>query len=77
VGSIFIRFPDGKREFRMSERTLEVGHFVNHAGQRYRVTHITDDGDGRTLAIVALESPSIGEVLSSEDGGIVLEEIFA
>jgi hypothetical protein len=77
VDSIFIRFPDGTREFRMGGRVLEVGQLVHHAGERYRVTQITEDGGGHPLAIVALESPSIGDVLASEDGGIVLEEILA
>jgi hypothetical protein len=63
------------REFRLSEKALAVGDLVRFDGERYRVTRITSDGDGRSVAVVALESPSIGDTLKSEDGGIVLEEL--
>lgn len=77
MGSVFIRFPNGTREFRMSEKPLEVGDVVRHDGERYRVTHITSDRDGLSTVIVTPESPTIGDMLRSEDGGIVLEEIVA
>ena len=50
---------------------------VRHDGERYRVTHITSDRDGLSTVIVTPESPTIGDMLRSEDGGIVLEEIVA
>jgi hypothetical protein len=33
--------------------------------------------DDTTSLAAALESPSVADVLTSEDGGVVLEEIFA
>ena len=69
-----VRFPDGSKEFRFPEKMLEEGDVVWHEGERYRVVHVTTD-DGNSSATVELDSEDIGDLLSSERGGIQLVPI--
>jgi hypothetical protein len=73
--SLFIRFPDGTREFRMTERALGVGDRLRNGGHTWRVISVTSDVTGRTIVVVEPESPTVGETLRSEEGALVLEEI--
>ena len=71
MSSVVIHFPDGSREFRFPEEPLEVGTVVWHAGERYRVIHVAND-DGRSAVTVEPDTEDIGDLLSSERGGILL-----
>jgi hypothetical protein len=72
MGVIVIRFPDGDKEFRYPDPELVEGDVVWHDGERYRVIHITADGGGARNVTVELDSDDLGELLSSERGGIQL-----
>ena len=69
-----VRFPDGSKEFRFPEKMLEPGDVVWHEGERYRVVHVTTDDDSSSVT-VELDSEEIGDLLSSERGGIQLVSI--
>jgi hypothetical protein len=71
MNSVVVRFPDGTREFRYPEKGLEEGDVLWHDGQRYRVVHVSDDGN-QPVATVELESDDLGDVLQSERGAIEL-----
>jgi hypothetical protein len=68
---IVVRFPDGSREFRYPERELEPGDVIWHAGESYRVVHVSEDGGPPTVTVEP-ESDGLGDLLSSERGGIQL-----
>ena len=72
---LVVRFPDGSREFRYPEKMLEKDDVIWHEGARYQVVSIGTDGDSKTVAIVEPESPSLGEMLKSEEGAIRLTAI--
>jgi hypothetical protein len=72
MGSIVVRFPDGTKEFRFPEKMLVEGDVVWHDGARFRVISVSENGDGRAVAVVEPESPSVGELLQSEEGAIRL-----
>jgi hypothetical protein len=74
MSSFVVRFPDGSKEFRFPEKMLEEGDVVWHEGQRYRVVHITTDS-GSSSVTVELDSENLGDLLSSERGGIQLVPI--
>ena len=69
-----VRFPDGSKEFRFPEKMLEAGDVLWHEGERYRVVHVTTD-DGNSSVTVELDSEDLGDLLSSEHGGIQLVPI--
>ena len=69
-----VRFPDGSKEFRFPEKMLEAGDVIWHEGERYRVVHVTTD-DGNSSVTVELDSEDLGDLLSSERGGIQLVSI--
>jgi hypothetical protein len=75
VSSILVRFPDGTKEFRYPEKELEEGDIVWHDGARFRVVSISADAGDKPIAHVEPESPSIGELLQSEEGAIHLAPI--
>jgi hypothetical protein len=72
MSSIVVRFPDGSKEFRYPERMLEAGDVVFHDGSRFIVTGVSTDGGGQFIAVVEPESPSVGDLLQSEEGAIRL-----
>lgn len=74
MNSLIVRFPDGSREFRYPREPLKAGDTVWHDGQRFRVLAVSQDGGPQT-ATVELDSDSLGDLLQSERGGIVLELI--
>lgn len=70
--SLFIRFPDGTREFRDSGGGLKAGDRVWHDGKPYRVLAIRADDGGPPMATVELDSDDLGDLLASERGGLEL-----
>jgi hypothetical protein len=68
---IVIRFPDGSREFRYPGRPLAVGDLVWHDGDAYRVLHVAEDGGPPTVTVEP-DSDDLGDLLSSERGGLQL-----
>jgi len=71
--ALIVRFPDGTREFRYPERPLKEGDAIWHEGRRYHVVSIVDDaGGGQVSAIVEPDAESIGDLLNSEEGALVL-----
>ena len=75
MSSVFIRFPDGSREFRYPAKPIEEGDLLWHDGKAFRVLAIDDGGAGGAQIItVEPDSDDLGDVLQSERGGIVLEE---
>jgi hypothetical protein len=72
MSSVVVHFPDGSREFRFPQEPLKEGDIIWHAGERYRVVHVTtDDGDNPAVTVEPA-SEDLGDLLSSERGGIQL-----
>jgi hypothetical protein len=68
-----VRFPDGTREFRYPEHPLKDGDAVWHDGVRYHIVSVSEDADGNQLTVTVERDPeTIGDVLSSEEGALVL-----
>jgi len=73
VPAFVVRFPDGSKEFRYPEQPLEVGAAIWHDGERYRVVHVQEREGGDLLTVTVEPDPeSIGDLLSSEEGALVL-----
>ena len=71
--ALIVRFPDGSREFRYPDRPVEVGDHIWHDNVRYHVVSASEDGDGEQLTVtVEPEAESIGDLLGSEEGALVL-----
>ncbi len=71
--ALIVRFPDGTREFRYPEQPLEVGNAIWHDGTRYHVISISEDAGGDQLTVTVGPDPeSLGDLLSSEEGALVL-----
>ena len=71
MASIVVRFPDGTKEFRFPETMLEENDVTWHAGERFRVISVQEDGGER--AVLTVEPASgMGDVLRSEEGAIRL-----
>ena len=71
--ALIVRFPDGSREFRYPDRPVEVGGAIWHDNVRYHVVSVTEDGDGDQVTVTVEPDPeSIGDLLSSEEGALVL-----
>ena len=64
--------PDGTEAFRYPGRPLEVGDAIWHDSIRYHVVSVEDE-DGEQLAVTVEPDPeSIGDLLTSEEGALVL-----
>jgi hypothetical protein len=73
VPALIVRFPDGSREFRYPEIPLGVGDTIWHDNVRYHVVSVTGNDDGDRLTVtVEPDAESIGDLLSSEEGALVL-----
>ena len=71
--ALIVRFPDGTREFRYPERPVEVGDAIWHDNVRYHVISVTEDAAGDQLTVaVEPDAESIGDLLGSEEGALVL-----
>lgn len=71
--ALIVRFPDGSREFRYPDRPLEVGDAIWHEGTRFHVVSVSENGDGEQLTVTVEPDPeSIGDLLGSEEGALVL-----
>jgi len=71
--ALIVRFPDGTREFRYPERPVEVGDAIWHDNVRYHVISVTEDAEGDQLTVtVEPDVESIGDLLGSEEGALVL-----
>ena len=71
--ALIVRFPDGTREFRYPERPLDVGDGIWHDNVRYHVISVTEDAEGDQLTVtVEPDVESIGDLLGSEEGALVL-----
>lgn len=72
MSSIYVRFPDGTREFLYPSRELKEGETIWHDGTRYRVLSIAQN-DWRPLNVtVEPETEDLGDLLSSEEGALRL-----
>jgi hypothetical protein len=69
---LVVRFPDGSREFRFPGRELTEGDRVWHEGQAYRVLHVVAEDGSTPIVTVEPDSDDIGDLLSSERGGLQL-----
>jgi hypothetical protein len=67
---MLVRFPNGDREFRLTEKMLEEGDVIWHAGARYKVISVS--GDEQPTVTVEADSDALGDVLRSEEGAITL-----
>ena len=71
--ALIVRFPDGTREFRYPDRSLEVGDAIWHDNVRYHVVSVAeDDGGDQVTATVEPDAESLGGLLGSEEGALVL-----
>jgi hypothetical protein len=72
MSSIFVRFPDGTREFLYPSRELKEGDTIWHDGTCYRILSIAQN-DGRPLNVtVEPATDNLGDLLSSEEGALRL-----
>lgn len=72
MGSFIVRFPNGDKEFRYTERDLEEGDSVWHDGTRYRVLSVASE-DGRMQSVtVEPDADDLGDLLKSERGALAL-----
>jgi hypothetical protein len=75
IRSIYVRFPDGTREFLYPSRELEEGDSIWHDGTRYRVLSIAQtDGQPYTVTVEP-ETDSLGDLLRSEEGAVRLVSV--
>jgi hypothetical protein len=73
VPALIVRFPDGSREFRYPDRPVDVGDAIWHDNVRYHIVAVTEDGGGEQLTVTVEPNPeSIGDLLGSEEGALVL-----
>ena len=70
--SIVVHFPEGSKEFGLPAEPLKAGDVIWHEGARYRVVHVGDEDGARPSVTVERDSEDIGDLLTSERGGIVL-----
>jgi hypothetical protein len=70
--SIYVRFPDGTKEFLYPSRELKEGDTIWHDGTRYRVLSIAQDDGKPQNVTVEPEPESLGDLLSSEEGALRL-----
>ena len=70
--ALIVRVPDGSKEFLYPGRPLEVGDPLWHDGARYHVVAISENGNGDLTLTVEPDTESIGDLLSSEEGALVL-----
>lgn len=69
-----VQFPDGSREFRYPPQELKEGDRIWHDGKPFRVLAIASE-ERRLTVTVELESDELGDLLQSERGGVVLDEL--
>ena len=73
VPALIVRFPDGSREFRYPDRPIEVGDAIWHDNVRYHVVSVSEGDGGEQLTVIVEPEPeSIGDLLGSEEGALVL-----
>jgi hypothetical protein len=72
LSNVVVHFPDGSREFRYPPEPLVEGDIIWHDAQRYRVVHVGTDDEENPVVTVEPDPDDIGDVLSSERGGIRL-----
>jgi len=71
--ALIVRFPDGTREFRYPERPLVEGDTLWHDNVRYHVVSVSEDAGGDQVNVtVEPDAQSIGDLLRSEEGALVL-----
>jgi hypothetical protein len=72
MSAFVVHFPDGSKEFRFPSEPLKEGDAIWHEGARYRVLHVTSH-DGAGASVTVERAPDdIGDMLRSEQGGIML-----
>jgi hypothetical protein len=75
MSSIYVRFPDGSKEFLYPSREIEEGDTIWHDGTRYRVLSIAQN-DGRPLSLtVEPEADSLGDLLRSEAAALRIDPL--
>jgi hypothetical protein len=72
MSSIYVRFPDGTKEFLYPSRELKEGDPIWHDGARYRVLSIAQDDGQPQNVTVEPAAESLGHQLSSEEGALRL-----
>ena len=70
--NVVVRFPDGSREFRFPAAPLEEGGIIWHDSAPYRIIRVDTDDNDNAVVTVELDSDDLGDLLSSERGGIQL-----
>jgi hypothetical protein len=75
MSSIYVRFPDGSKEFLYPSREIKEGDAIWHDGIRYRVLSIAQN-DGKPLTLtVETASDGLGDLLRSEEGALTLDPL--
>lgn len=71
--ALIVRFPDGTKEFRYPDHPVEAGDTIWHDGTRYHVISVTEEEGGDRLTVtVEPDAETIGDMLGSEAGALVL-----
>jgi hypothetical protein len=72
MSSIYVRFPDGSKEFLYPSRELKEGDTIWHDGTRYRVLSIAQNDGKPQNVTVEPEAENLGDLLSFEEGALRL-----
>jgi hypothetical protein len=72
LSSIYVRFPEGTREFLHPSRQLQEGDIIWHDGTRYQILSIAANDGQPPSVIVEPEANRLGDLLRSEEGALRL-----
>ncbi len=72
MSSIYVRFPEGTREFLYPSRQLQEGEIIWQDGTRYRILSIEANDGQPPNVIVEPEADKLGDLLRSEEGALRL-----
>ena len=75
LSSIYVRFPEGTREFLYPSRRLQEGDIIWHDGTRYRILSVAANDGHPPSVIVEPESDKLGDLLRSEEGALRLDPL--
>lgn len=60
-GALFIVLPNGEREYRLTERELEIGDVLRRNGDSWIVAEVTQGPDGATIVRLASDTRTRSE----------------
>lgn len=68
-GALFLVLPNGEREYRLTERELEVGDVLRRNGDSWIVAEVTQGPDGASIVRLASSDTRARSVRAGESDG--------